>query len=69
MRGIGGMLIRRNLLLLIAVLFVFLFCYPSFPSAHAYMIKSFPSEKEILTHPPQRVSIQFDETIIQIEEQ
>jgi copper transport protein len=54
---------RRIISLFITIIAIFLFSYPSFPSAHAYIIKSSPSENEILIHPPQRVSIQFDETI------
>jgi copper transport protein len=54
---------RRNLFLQFGVLFLFLFSYPSFPSAHAYILKSTPSENEILGQSPHRVSIQFDETI------
>lgn len=40
-----------------------LFSFPSFTFAHAYIIKSTPSENETLKHSPQKVSIQFDETI------
>jgi copper transport protein len=57
------MKVRRNFFLLIGAIFVFLFSYPSFPSAHAYIFKSVPSENEILGQPPPMVSIQFDETI------
>lgn len=49
--------------LLIVVLYLFVFLYPSFASAHAYIIKSSPSENETLKKAPQKVTIQFDETI------
>ncbi|ULT56828.1 copper resistance protein CopC [Neobacillus drentensis] len=53
----------RNGSLVIAVLYLFLFIYPSFASAHAYIIKSTPYENEIVNQAPQKVMIQFDETI------
>jgi copper transport protein len=37
--------------------------FPSISSAHAYIIKSSPSENEILKKAPPEVSIQFDESI------
>ncbi|MEH7096550.1 copper resistance CopC/CopD family protein [Neobacillus vireti] len=49
--------------LLFTALCLFLFIYPSFAAAHAYIIKSTPSENEILNEAPKKVSIQFDETI------
>ncbi len=45
------------------VLYLFLFFNPSFASAHAYIIKSTPSENEIVNQAPQKVTIEFDETI------
>ncbi|MGJ7913406.1 copper resistance protein CopC [Neobacillus sp. LXY-1] len=54
---------RRYLFLFISVIVVFLFLNPAYTSAHAYIIKSEPSENEILDQAPNRVSIQFDETI------
>ncbi|MEH7333552.1 FixH family protein [Neobacillus drentensis] len=55
------MRVSRNLFLLIPVLFVFLF--PTFPSAHAYIKKSAPTENEVFDEPLQKVTIQFDEPI------
>lgn len=49
--------------LLIAVLYLFLFLCPSFASAHAYILKSTPYENEIVNQAPQKVTIEFDETI------
>ena len=49
--------------LLVMVFYLFLFLYPSIASAHAYIIKSTPSENEILDESPGKVSIEFDETI------
>ena len=37
--------------------------YPSFPSAHAYIKKSTPSENETLSKLPENVTIEFDEPI------
>ncbi|MCQ6280782.1 copper resistance protein CopC [Bacillus sp. EB600] len=54
---------RKNSFLLMVVLSLLLFSFPSFTYAHAYIIKSTPSENETLRHSPQKVSIQFDETI------
>lgn len=53
----------RNGSLVIVVLYLFLFFNPSFASAHAYIIKSTPSENEIVNQAPQKVTIEFDETI------
>ena len=53
----------KNGSLLIAILYLFLFIYPSIASAHAYIIKSTPSENEIINQAPQKVTIEFDEEI------
>src|SRR4051794_5749205 len=53
----------KNGSLLIAILCLFLFIYPSIASAHAYIIKSNPSENEIIKQAPQKVTIEFDEEI------
>lgn len=55
------MRIKRNHILLLTILFIFLF--PTFPSAHAYIKKSTPTENEVFDQPPQKVSIEFDEAI------
>lgn len=57
------MKVGKSLLILMAVISVFVLSYPTFPSAHAYIVKSSPSENEILSQPPKKVFIQFDETI------
>ncbi|ULT59274.1 copper resistance protein CopC [Neobacillus drentensis] len=49
--------------LIITVLYLFLFFYPSFASAHAYILKSTPYENEIIQEAPKKVSIEFDEKI------
>jgi copper transport protein len=45
------------------IFYLFLFLYPSFPSAHAYIKKSTPFENETLSKPPEKVTIEFDEPI------
>ncbi|MGG3466114.1 copper resistance protein CopC [Neobacillus pocheonensis] len=55
------MRVNRNHILLLTILFIFLF--PTFPSAHAYIKKSTPTENEVFDQPPQKVTIQFDEAI------
>lgn len=45
------------------VISLFLFFYPSFASAHAYILKSTPYENEIIQEAPKKVSIEFDEKI------
>ncbi|WML56146.1 copper resistance CopC/CopD family protein [Neobacillus sp. PS2-9] len=45
------------------IFYLFLFLYPSFPSAHAYIKKSTPSENETLSKLPENVTIEFDEPI------
>ncbi|MEH7436698.1 copper resistance CopC/CopD family protein [Neobacillus drentensis] len=45
------------------IFYLFLFLHPSFPSAHAYIKKSTPSENETLSKPPENVTIEFDEPI------
>ncbi len=42
---------------------LFIFSSPSFSSAHAYIVKSTPSENQILAKPPKKVTIEFDESI------
>ncbi|MEH7413789.1 copper resistance protein CopC [Neobacillus drentensis] len=49
--------------LLFAFLYLFLFLWPSFASAHAYILKSTPYENEIVDQAPLKVTIEFDETI------
>ncbi|WP_462410606.1 copper resistance CopC/CopD family protein [Neobacillus sp. Marseille-QA0830] len=49
--------------LLILVFALFIFVYPLSAYAHAYIIKSNPSDNEILSEAPKKVSIEFDETI------
>ncbi|MGG0176966.1 copper resistance protein CopC [Gottfriedia acidiceleris] len=46
------------LILLIAAAF-----FPSLASAHAYIIKSTPKENEVFIKSPQRIQIQFDESV------
>ena len=60
---VASLNVKKNSFLLIVLLSLLLFAFPSFSFAHAYIIKSTPSENEILKHSPQKVSIQFDETI------
>lgn len=55
--------LRKSGSLLIVILYLFQFSFPSFVSAHAYIIKSSPYENETLSSSPKRVTIQFDETI------
>jgi copper transport protein len=51
---------KKSFLLLILIL---AFSFPSFTLAHAYIIKSNPSENQTINHAIQKVSIQFDESI------
>ncbi len=46
------------LILLIAAAF-----FPSLASAHAYIIKSTPAENQVFKNSPQRIQIQFDESV------
>jgi copper transport protein len=55
--------IKKKSSIYVLILYLFLFLFPSVSSAHAYIIKSTPFENEILKTSPQRVSIQFDESI------
>jgi copper transport protein len=49
---------------LVAALFLFVaLLFPSIISAHAYIVKSSPSENEVWKTPPKKVTIQFDENI------
>ncbi|MFC4802035.1 copper resistance CopC/CopD family protein [Neobacillus sp. GCM10023253] len=54
---------RKSVSIAILSICFILFSFPSFISAHAYIVKSNPSENEVLKQSPQIVSIQFDETI------
>jgi copper transport protein len=47
----------------ISVICLILFSFPTFISAHAFIVKSSPYNNEILKKSPPKVSIQFDETI------
>lgn len=48
---------------MISVICLILFSFPTFISAHAYIVKSSPLDNEMLKQSPRKVSIQFDETI------
>ncbi|WP_413300025.1 copper resistance CopC/CopD family protein [Bacillus sp. 1P10SD] len=54
---------KKNGIVFALIFYLFLFLYPSFPSAHAYIKKSTPSENETLSKPPENVTIEFDEPI------
>ncbi|MDP4087284.1 MAG: copper resistance protein CopC [Bacillota bacterium] len=54
---------RTSLSILILVFCLMLFSFPSFISAHAYIVKSSPNSNETLKQSPAKASIQFDETI------
>ncbi|MGV3467411.1 MAG: copper resistance protein CopC [Heyndrickxia sp.] len=45
------------------MVFIFLISIPNHSSAHAYIVKSTPSEDEVLDQSPKKVTIQFDEEI------
>src|SRR3954470_19419012 len=62
-RGSFRLIQVKTCSLTVAILSLFLFFYPSFASAHAYIIKSTPSENQILNQAPQKVTIKFDEKI------
>jgi copper transport protein len=49
--------------LLMLILFSLQLFFPSFVSAHAYIMKSSPYENETLSKSPKKVTIQFDEKI------
>lgn len=53
----------KNVIFFTAIFSIIILSFPSFPSAHAYIIKSTPFENQILTKSPNKVSIEFDETI------
>ena len=53
----------KNGSLPIAVICLFLFLFPTFTFAHAYILKSSPSENEIVNQAPKKVTIKFDEAI------
>jgi copper transport protein len=60
----GVKLSRSKKLVLFVAIFSFIFLsFPGFSSAHAYIKKSTPFENQILTNPPNKVSIEFNETI------
>jgi copper transport protein len=42
---------------------IIIFSLPTTSSAHAYVVKSTPTEDEVLEKPPTKISIQFDEEI------
>src|SRR3954466_5930905 len=62
-RGNSRLIQVKNGSLIFAILYLFLFFYPSLASAHAYIIKSTPSENQILNQAPQKVTIELDEKI------
>lgn len=54
---------NKKINLLISLICLTLFLFPTFTSAHAYIVKSNPSDNEILKQSPKKIFIQFDETI------
>lgn len=53
----------RKYVLFAALLLFGVLLFPSMASAHAYIVKSSPSENEVWKAPPKNVTIQFDEKI------
>ncbi|MEK5268758.1 copper resistance CopC family protein [Weizmannia sp. FSL W8-0401] len=53
----------RKYVLFAALLLFGVLLFPSMASAHAYIVKSSPSENEVWKAPPKKVTIQFDEKI------
>jgi copper transport protein len=53
----------RRFILFMASMVLFLFSFPLLTSAHAYIVKSSPSENQVLSKSPKKVTIQFDESI------
>ncbi|CRK83245.1 FixH family protein [Neobacillus massiliamazoniensis] len=54
---------RKCFSIVISVICLILFSFPPLIYAHAYIIKSNPYNNEVLKQSPQKVSIQFNETI------
>jgi copper transport protein len=54
---------RKIFFFLIVALTILVFSFPGLSSAHAYIVKSFPSENQALNKSPNKVSIEFDEII------
>jgi copper transport protein len=57
------MIINKRIYIYIITIAIILFSFPTFSSAHAYIIKSFPVDNENLHQPPKNVSIEFNEEI------
>lgn len=57
------MFYSRKIFFFIMTLAILVFSFPGLSSAHAYIVKSFPSENQALDKSPNKVSIEFDEII------
>lgn len=53
----------RKLFCIFVILSIVSFAFPSFPAAHAFIIKSAPFENQILLKSPKKVILHFDEDI------
>jgi copper transport protein len=53
----------KKMFLIIAVFSIMLFALPRMSSAHAYIVKSNPSENQTMSESPNKVTIEFDEII------
>jgi copper transport protein len=53
----------KKMFLIIAVFSIMIFSFPGMSSAHAYIVKSSPSENQTMSKSPNKVTIEFDEMI------